>query len=187
MLATRWARRGSTCTLGVTPGVVLAMVVVVALSLAPAPARADTTVFDDPVGDSTSVDISRVRVVHRDALTVRVRSAVPLAVGQVYAFWIDVGRGPRPNYHLSFEPNTEFDDTLGLVRSFGDRPSRFVPCPRLRARADFLSGRPVSIRVPRRCLGDPRRVRVAVRFEDDGTDGVDSAPARRTFGPWVER
>ena len=48
----------------------------------------DTRVCDDFVGDSTAVDISQVRVAHRDSVTVRVRSAVPLTAGQVYAFWI---------------------------------------------------------------------------------------------------
>jgi hypothetical protein len=57
------------------------------LAMAPAPATADTQVLDDPVGDSTFVDISRVRVVHRDSVIVRVRSAVPLTTGQLYAFW----------------------------------------------------------------------------------------------------
>jgi hypothetical protein len=56
MLATRWSVRGlSVWTLGLV------------LAMAPAAATADTKAFDDPVGDSTSVDISRVRVVHRDS------------------------------------------------------------------------------------------------------------------------
>ena len=59
MLATRWSVRGlSTWTLGLV------------LAMAPAPSMADTKVFEDPVGDSTFVDISRVRVVHRDSVMV---------------------------------------------------------------------------------------------------------------------
>lgn len=150
-----------------------------------APAAADTTAYDDPVGDSTSVDISRVRVAHRDAVTVKVRSAVPLAAGQLYTFWVDTGRGP--NYHVSFRANSDFEDRLGLVRAFGRHPSRFVECPGLRAQADIFSDAPVAIRVPRSCVGDPRRVRVAVRFADEITGAVDWAPERRTFGPWVRR
>lgn len=168
-------------------GVILGMILGMILTTASSPAVADTRTVDDPVGDSTFVDVSRVRVVHRDAVTVRVRSAVPLAVGQRYSFWIDAGRGPGPNYHVAFIANSDFDDALGLVRSFSDRPSRFVPCPGLRARADIFDDRPVSIRVPRRCLDDPRRVRVAVRFKDETVGTVDWAPARRTFGPWVRR
>ena len=166
-------------TLGMTLGMVVATV--------SGPAVADTRAVDDPVGDSTFVDISRVRVVHRDAVTVRVRSAVPLAAGQRYSFWIDAGRGPGPNYHVAFYANSDFDDALGLVRSFSDRPSRTVPCPGLRARADIFADQPVSIRVPRRCLGDPGTVRVAVRFKDETTGTVDWAPGRRMFGPWVRR
>jgi hypothetical protein len=176
MDATRWTLRGlSLGMLGVL------------LTALPAPGIADTRVFDDPVGDSTSVDISRVRVVHRDSVTVRVRSVVPLAAGQVYAFWIDTGPRPRPNYHVSFRANSGFDDSLGLVPSFGDRPTRFVRCRGMRARADIFSDAPVSLRIPRRCLQDPRKVRVAVRFEDETTGTTDWAPDRRTFGPWVRR
>lgn len=155
------------------------------LATSTGPAVADTQAIDDPVGDSTFVDVSRVRVVHRDAVTVRVRSAVPLAVGQRYSFWIDAGRGP--NHHVAFSANTDFDDALGLVRSFSDRPSRFVQCPGLRARADIFDDKPVSIRVPRRCLGNPWRVRVAVRFKDETKGTVDWAPGRLTFGSWVRR
>ena len=157
------------------------------LAMAPAPAMADTKVFDDPVGDSTSVDISRVRVVHRDSVIVRVRSSVPLATGQLYAFWIDAGHGRGPDYRVAFRANTGFEEELGLVRSFGVRPSRFIQCPGLRARADMFTGKPVSIRIPRRCLKNPGRVRVAVQFKDESTDTVDWAADRRTFGPWVKR
>lgn len=175
MDTTRWTARAlSACVVGA------------ALAL-PGPAHAGTGVFDDPVGDSTGVDVSRVRVVHRNAVKVSVRSAVPLAVAQVYSFWIDTGRGGRPTYRVSFRANAGFDDALGVVRSFGQRPSRFVRCPGMRARADIFTDAPVSLRIPRRCLGDPRRVRVAVRFEDETTGSTDWAPERRTFTPWVTR
>lgn len=160
---------------------------VLVLATAPGAAMADTKVLADPVGDSTFVDISQVRVAHRDSVTVRVRSVVPLGPGQLYSFWIDVGPGPRPNYHVAFRANTGFDDELGLVRSFGDRPSRFVQCPGMRLRADIFVDQPVSIRIPRRCLENPRRVRIAVQFKDESMDTVDWSADRRTFGPWVKR
>ncbi len=147
---------------------------------------ADTKVFGDPVGDSTVVDITQVRVVHRDSVVVRVQSGVPLATGQLYAFWIDAGRGPQPDYYVAFRANTDFDEVLGLVRSFRDRRSH-VQCRGMRLRADIFTDKPVSIRIPRRCLENPRRVRVAVRFKDENTDTVDWAADRRTFGPWVRR
>jgi hypothetical protein len=163
-----------------------ACVVGAVLALAGA-AHAGTGVVDDPVGDSTSVDISRVRVVHENAVKVSVRSAVPLAVAQVYSFWVDTGRGTRPTYRVSFRANSGFDDALGVVRYFGQRPSRFVRCRGMRARADIFADAPVSLRIPRRCLGDPSRVRVAVRFEDETTGAVDWAPERRSFTSWVQR
>jgi hypothetical protein len=160
---------------------------VVAVLGLPGPAHADSASFDDPVGDSTSVDITRVRVVHENAVKVSVRSAVPLAAGQVYAFWIDTGRGPRPTYAVRFRANSDFGDRLAVVGSFGERPARFVACPGMRAHADMFDGKPVSLRIPRRCVGDPRRMRVAVKFTDETTGSVDWAPERRTFGPWVGR
>ena len=176
MLATGWSiRHLSMWTLGLV------------LAMAPAPAMADTKVFDDPVGDSTFVDISRVRVVHRDSVIVRVRSAVPLRVGQVFAFWIDAGHGRRPDYYVDFNPNTDVGLDLVRVRSFGDRGSRFVQCPGMRLRADINADKPVSIRIPRRCLKNPGSVRVAVQFKDESMGTVDWAVDRRTFGPWVKR
>jgi hypothetical protein len=150
-------------------------------------AMADTTVFADPVGDSTTVDISRVRVAHRDSVTVRVRSAVALAAGQVYVFWIDAGRGGRPDYRVAFRANSDFDGRLRLVRSFTDRRRRYTECPGMRARADIFADQPVSLRIPRRCLENPEAVRVAVQFRDEITGTVDWAADRRTFGPRVER
>ena len=150
-------------------------------------AHADTAAFEDPVGDSTSVDISQVRVGHLNAAKVSVRSAVPLAAGQVYSFWIDTGRGPRPTFHVSFRANSDFSDSLAVVRSFGRRPTRLVRCPGMRAHADMFDEAPVSLRIPRRCIGEPKRIRVAVRFEDETSGSVDWAPGRRTFTPWVAR
>ena len=175
MDATRWSARALiACAVGAT--------LVVAGT-----AHAGTGAFEDPVGDSTSVDISQVRVVHRNAVKVSVRSAVPLAAGQVYSFWIDTGRGPRPTFHVSFRANSDFSDSLAVVRSFGQRPRRVVRCPGMRAHADMFDEAPVSLRIPRRCIGDPKRVRVAVRFEDETTASVDWAPGRRTFTPWLAR
>lgn len=175
MDATRWSARA-----------LIAGAVGVTLVVA-GTAHAGTGAFEDPVGDSTSVDISQVRVVHRNAVKVSVRSAVPLAAGQVYSFWIDTGRGPRPTFHVSFRANSDFSDSLAVVRSFGQRPTRVVRCPGMRAHADMFDEAPVSLRIPRRCIGDPKRVRVAVKFEDETTGSADWAPERRMFTPWVAR
>jgi hypothetical protein len=161
----------------VTVGAVLAL---------PATATADSATFDDMVGDSTSVDIALVRVVHANAVKVSVRSTVPLDAGQVYAFWIDTGTGPRPTFHVSFRANSDFGSGLAVVESFGQRSSRTVKCPGMRAHADMFDDKPVSVRVPRACLGDPKRVRVAVKFLDEDSGSVDWAPATRTFTSWVE-
>ena len=140
MDATRWSARAlSACAVGA----------VVALA---GTAHAGTGAFDDPIGDSTSVDISQVRVVHRNAVKVSVRSAVPLAAGQVYAFWIDTGRGPRPTYHVSFRANSDFDDSLAVVRSFGtatdargEVPGHACPRRHVRRRAG-VAPHPAAVR-----------------------------------------
>lgn len=164
-------------------GVVAAMIG--AVLAAPGAAHAGSGSWDDPVGDSTGVDISRVRVVQANAVKVSVRSAVPLDAGQVYTFWIDTGRGPRPTFAVKFRANSDFGSGLAVVESFGQRPTRTVSCPGMRAHADMFDDLPVALRVPRTCLGDPKRVRVAVKFTDENTGSVDWAPERRTFGPWV--
>ena len=112
MLAARWSIR-QLATLA------LAWAFALALAAVAVPATADVRAFDDPVGDSTFVDISRVRVIHRDSVIVRVRSAVPLAPGQLYAFWIDAGHGRGPDYYVDFRANAGFDDVLRRVRFFG--------------------------------------------------------------------
>lgn len=174
MLATKWmARAVAACAIGI-------------MAVPQGAASADTKAYDDPVGDATSVDISRVRVAHRAAVTVRVRSDVPLKAGQVYTFWIDAGRGPRSTYHVSFRPNSD-EGRLGIVRAFGGKSSRFVECSGMQSRADIFSDAPVSVRIPRGCLGNPERVRVAVRFADESTGDLDWAPKSRAFGPWVAR
>lgn len=175
MDAPRWSARA------------LSACVVAAALVVPGTAHAGARGFDDPVGDATSVDISHVRVVHRNAVKVSVRSAVPLDAGQVYGFWIDTGRGPRPTFHVSFRANSDFSSGLAVVRSFGQRPVRTVRCPGMSAHADMFDGKPVSLRIPRTCIGDPKRVRVAVKFEDETTGSVDWAPERRKFTPWVAR
>lgn len=168
----RTARALVACTLGA----VLAL---------PGAATADIGVFDDPVGDSTGVDFTRVRVVHANAVKISVRSAVPLATGQVYRFWIDTGRGPRPTYAVKFRANSDFGGQLTVAGFFGQRPTRVVKCPGMRAHADMFDDEPVSLRIPRQCLDDPTRVRVAVKFADESTGAADWAPERRTFGSWV--
>ncbi|MDR7255398.1 hypothetical protein J2X46_004405 [Nocardioides sp. BE266] len=158
-----------------------------ALLALPGTATADSAAFDDPVGDSVSVDITRVRVVHENAVKVSVRSDVPLDAGQVYSSWIDTGTGPRPTFHVSFRANSDFGSGLAVTKFFGERPTRIVKCPGMRAHADMFDDKPVSVRIPRKCLGDPKRVRVAVKFVDEDSGSVDWAPARRTFGAWVSR
>lgn len=169
-----------------------ALAVVLSLGLTVATvstAGADSTAYDDPVGDSTYVDISKVRVTHSNAVKVKVKSALPLDYNQLYGFWIDVGRGgPEPDYYVAFGPNQGYDDSITKVRSFQDRRGRTVPCRGLGASADvFEPTKPVIVRIPRRCLGNPGRVRVAVEFDDTERGTEDWSADRRTFGPWVRR
>ena len=179
MLATRWSiRQLATLTVGLV------------LATAPAPAMADTKVFDDPVGDSTFVDISRVRVVHRDSVIVRVRSAVPLTAGQLYALWIDAGHGRRPDYYVDFRANAGFDEVLRRVRFFGDRRSLFVQCPGMRPRADINRRQAGVDPNPATLLEQPRERpgRRAVQGREHGHRGLGrGSPNFRALGQAVAR
>ena len=51
------------------------------------------------------------------------------------------------------------------------------PCPGMRLRADIFADKPVSIRIPRRCLKNPGSVRVAVQSR--------TSPWAPWIGPWI--
>lgn len=164
-----------------------------ATSLAVAmPAYADTTTFADRTGEhGNRADITSVKVAngsgggHRVAVLASVRS---LEVRDYFTFWLDTrSSNAGPEYKVVVYPNS---DGIGLQRvgSFGDGGTT-VTCDGLRARADAFGPNEVAISVPRSCLGNPGKVRVAVhgRFVRGGTTYRDWAPKYRIFFGWVAR
>jgi len=183
---------------GVLAGAVLALSAVL---LPAAPATAGTASVPDAAGDSKqAVDLLRLDVRHaaptsprRLVLRARHDGLPPFSSGTftTVTFWIDVNRAnPGPEFVSDVSPNTG-GISLSRVGGWGRRGERVEPCPGLRATADVFSDGPVVLRVPRVCIGEPRRVRAAVVAvgETVGGDvvGRDWVGGRRHWSPWVRR
>lgn len=173
----------------VSRGAAVAAVAVMASLTVLQPAEADTRRFSDRAGDtSLPTDITTVRVSNgAELLEVAVRPG-RVKFGDSFSYWLDTrAKNPGPEYKVGVVPNS---DAFGLLRvgAFGQRGTP-VPCEGLRATADVFAPEWISISVPRSCLRDPGKVRVAVkaRYTDGGTSVVDWAPAKRTFFGWVAR
>lgn len=148
----------------------------------------NTRTFYDKAGDTgVRADITKVRVTNGENIKVAVRPG-RLKIGDYFRFWLDTRpKNAGPEYLVEVYPNS---DGFGLARvdAFGDKP-RPVRCDGLRATADIYAPDWVSISVPRSCLRDPGKVRVAVRgsYQYSGGRIVDWAPAKRQFFAWVAR
>ena len=107
--------------------------------------------------------LTTVAVAHtRTRVTVRA-DVGPLEIGDHTTFWLRVG-------------------------SFASRGTA-VDCDGFRATSDVFGPEEVTTTVPRRCIGRPAEVRVAVRafYEEDGPDVVDWGPGTKKFFGWVAR
>lgn len=154
-----------------------------------APAQAETRRFHDPNESGTINDTSAVVVRHSlgphghdGRVVVQVRAGNVL-VNDFFDLWIDVP-GPGDNFHARIRPEAEF----GPVRAVtGFERAGSVACRRWEAGA--VSGRHtvVVFSIPRTCLGDPTRVRIATRSTYVYNQGTqrDWVPAARAFTPWV--
>lgn len=163
---------------------------VAALALGPAAgAHADVERFTDPRDDTpTSVDIWRVKVDNstraRNKVIVAVRQD-NVRIGDSITIYFDTRRRDRgPEYSISAYVDSEYfmHRREGWARV--GRPVPFSCGYSLKIRHDDRS-RAV---VPRRCLGHPSKVRVAVKV----TRGIpvtsrDWARAPRTWLGWVAR
>lgn len=170
-------------------GATVAGVTLLAALITLPPASADIRRFTDRAGDTgLPADITTVRVDNgAELVTVRVRPG-RVEFDDQFTFWLDTRpRNPGPEYRVGVQPNS---DAFGMTRvdTFADQGTP-VRCDELRATADHFSPGWVSISVPRSCLRNPGKVRVAVRarYTDGATSVVDWAPARRTFFGWVAR
>jgi hypothetical protein len=106
-------------------------------------------------------------------------------------YWVDVDRSDHgPEFVVDVSPNTG-GFALQRVRGWKRGGEREEPCPRLRASADVFSDGPAVLKVPRTCLGNPRRARAAVVATGENSRGKvidrDWMGSRRQWSPWVRR
>jgi hypothetical protein len=146
-------------------------------------AQADVATFPDPGGHITGVRISHgpktVGVTAYDA---------EMTLGTHYQFWLDTNpHDPGPEYRVNVIPNAG-GSPLRKVANFHS-PGTKVKCNGLRATADVFGEDYAKIVVPRSCIGNPSKVRVAVRgyYGDEHPAVVDWAPGKERFTPWVHR
>ena len=154
-------------------------------------AWAQTRSFSDAAGDSgRAPDIRTVDVSYAKALRIQAHHVGPkLSVTTSVTYWLDTRRRDKgPEYRAFAVPNS---DSFGLLRVEGWKSKGTpVKCRGLRMRADiFDQTRTLTLRAPGRCIGDPPRVRVAVRVLKHGKGGPwrDWAPAAFHFYGWVGR
>lgn len=167
---------------------VVAVALLASLSALPS-AEADTRRFRDAAGDTgLPADLTTVRVSNGpDTVKITARPG-RVEFEDLFVYWLDTRpKNPGPEYKVVVVPNS---DAFGLLRvgAFGERGTP-VTCDGLRATADHFTPDRVSTSVPRSCLRNPGKVRVAVkaRYTDGDASVVDWAPARRSFYGWVAR
>lgn len=161
---------------------VVATTLFAGVSAAPS-ASADIRTFPD-----VGAHITAVRVSHGPlAISVTAYDA-DMTFGTYYQFWLDTNSGdPGPEYKAEVYPNS---DGIFLMRVANfDSSGRRFNCGGFRAFADAGGAPEAKIIVPRRCIGTPSRIRVAVRgyYGEEHPIIVDWAPGERRMYPWVNR
>lgn len=174
-----------------TPRVVLsASLSAAVLALTPiAPAAAATLTMTDRNESGTLSDVRRVTVSHQynapgSAGRVRVVARVgSVGYGDRFDLWIDTP-GSRRNYNATVYPEAGYD---AIQKVLGWRTRGEDGCLDWEARSSTGRDRTVLISIPRRCLGNPERVRIGFRAVYRFNQGTlrDWVPAARTFSRWV--
>lgn len=153
------------------------------------PADANVRRFTDSHRDSDSgVDIWSVRVDNstavRNEVRIRVKQDDVRFVGSVTIYIDTKPTNPGPEFALFGAAGSEytFNHTKSWTETRGQVPFRCGYRMRINETTDVT--RAV---LPRRCLGEPGAVRVAVHAVGGMDDGRDWAKARRTFFGFVRR
>lgn len=166
----------------------LLIATILAISALALPANADRLIINDPRDTGTRSDVTRVVIAHKfnaagRAGRVKVRARVgTLSVEDHHPdqlqIWINTKGSPAPDYYATFRPNSGYDSVL-RVNGWKTRGKR--ACDHWTARAQYGTNQTVMASIPRKCLGNPRRVQVAFRalFRFNGGKVVDWAPARK--------
>jgi len=153
------------------------------------PAQAETRRFHDPNESGTINDTQGITVrVTKGPRGPGGRVVVKVRAGNVlvtdyFDLWIDVP-GSAKNFHARIRPETEY----GPVRKVtGFERTGPAACRRWEARAVSSRHTVVLFSIPRRCLGNPGKARVATRSTYVYNQGRerDWVPSARTFTPWV--
>jgi hypothetical protein len=149
-------------------------------------ASADIRTFPDVSGHITGV-----RVSHGPRTLGITAYDAEMTLDTYYHFWVDTdSTNPGPEYKVEVYPNSDgiFFKRVGNFASRGVT----VRCRGLRAIADVFGEDYAKVIIPRSCIGEPSRVRVAVvgyyqEDDDRRIDVVDWAPGEERFYPWVNR
>ena len=141
--------------------------------------------FTDP-NDSRGIDIRAVGVRYAHWLRVQATYDGHLKVKQTYVIWIDTNaRNRGPEFYFGNIPWSEVG-SLQRVSGFRDRTRTLTKCEKVDGGVNEQT-RTIGWAVAGSCLGNPKRVRVAVQLvRPNGTDS-DWAPGLRRLYPWVHR
>jgi hypothetical protein len=162
-------------------GAVAAAALIPAAVLVPA-AHADIVTFPD-VGSH----ITSVRVSHGPKTVGVTAFEDETTYANYYRFWLDTNPDdPGPEYKTEIYPDSD-GFSLQKVANFAS-PGIKIGCPGFRAQASPDGPIYAKIIVPRSCLGNPSKVRVAVVGYYSGSPRVvDWAPGEERLYPWVNR
>jgi hypothetical protein len=163
-------------------GVLIGVCALLLLPLA-APAQAGQRVFVDPADTPAGIDMTKVRVIYKDRVRVRVvHNGFHAPSSSEITLWFDTKRrNPGPQYRYRLFPNSEFT-RLHRVDTWRDSGTP-VRCRRLGGFADQNSDKPIRFAAGGNCFGNPGKIRVAVRTKEERPGGTyfDWAPTRRAF------
>lgn len=162
------------------------------LLAAAGPAAAERLVVADPNESDSAADVSRVIVNHRadpeaaskGRIVVRVRAG-EVDHGDRFNLWLDrPGDRAGIRYHAQMLPDAGYE-AVQKVKGWRVRGTK--ACDRWEARLTAGPDQVAVFSIPRTCLGEPDRVRVAVRVTYDPSGEVyrDWVPETRTFTDWV--
>ncbi len=167
-----------------------AALTVATLVSVPPTAAADTQDFTDPADSNHAPDLRRITVEHSRRLTVVARhTGTELSQFTRIHYWIDTRPlNPGPEFYALVLPNTD-GAVLQRTGTWRQHRGPVVGCRGFRAHADFIANDALRLSVPRRCLGAPPRVRVAIRVQEvyASKQFSDWAAGFRQFMPWVHR
>lgn len=146
-------------------------------------AGADTRSWKDPKPNLTKVTVKH----SGDTIKITTRTGA-VRPGTYLTIYLDTDPDdPGPEYRTDLIPASELMPLM-RVEKFGQHGTA-TSCDGLRGRADVYGPTTMSLTVPRSCVGNPAKVRVAVRgyFDVKGPNVIDWLQGKKTFTGWVRR